>query len=45
MNSLTLKRHISFQDKHDRKSTHDFIPEALIFKLQQVLKSNDLYVS
>ena len=36
MNSLTLKRHNSFQD---RKATHAFAPRPLIFKLQkEVLK-------
>ena len=35
MDSLTLKRHNSFQNKNNRKSTHSFAPTTLIFKLQQ----------
>ena len=34
--SLTLKRHHSFQNKNNRKITHSFAPKPLIFKLQQV---------
>ena len=33
--SLTLKRHNSFQNKNNRKATHNFAPRPLIFKLQQ----------
>ena len=33
--SLTLKRHNSFQNKNKRKATHSFTPGTLIFKLQQ----------
>ena len=35
MDSLTLKRHHSFQNKNNRKATHIFAPRPLIFKLQQ----------
>ena len=34
MNSLTLKRHNSFQNKNNRKATR-FPPRPLIFKLQK----------
>ena len=44
--SLTLKRHNSFQNENNRKVTHSFAPRPLIFKLQQeVLKFNDICVS
>ena len=43
--SLTLKRHNSFQNENNRKATHNFSPRLLIFKLQQVLKFNDICVS
>ena len=44
--SLTLKRHVSFQSRNNRNTTHIFAPKPLIFKLQQeVLKSNDICVS
>ena len=33
--SLTLKRHNSFQNKNKRKAIHSFAPRPLIFKLQQ----------
>ena len=40
MDSLTLKRHNSFQNKNTRKATHRFAPRTLIFKLlQKVLNS------
>ena len=46
MDSLTLKRHNSFQNKNNRKATHSFVPRLLIFKLQQkVWKINDICVS
>ena len=46
MDSLTLKRHNSFQNYNNRKATHSFAPRPLIFKLQQeVLKFNDICVS
>ena len=35
MDSLTLKRDNSFQNKNNRKATHSFAPTPLIFKLQQ----------
>ena len=35
MESLTLKRHNSFQTYNDRKVTHSFAPRPLIFNLQQ----------
>ena len=46
MDSLTLKRHNTFQNKNNRKATHSFAPRPLIFKLQQeVLKLKDTCVS
>ena len=43
---LTLKRHISFQNKNNRKAKPLFAPAPLIFKLQQeVWKLNDICVS
>ena len=43
---LTLKRHISFQNRNNRKAKHLFAPAPLIFKLQQeVWKLNDICVS
>ena len=35
MDSLTLKRRNSFQNKNNRKATHSFPPRSLIFELQQ----------
>ena len=35
LDSLTLKRHNSFQNENNRKTTHCFSPRPLIFKLQQ----------
>ena len=35
MDSLTLKRHNSFQNKNSRKAAHSFTTRPLIFKLQQ----------
>ena len=35
MDSLTLKRHNSFQSQNNRKTTHSFATRPLIFKLQQ----------
>ena len=41
MDFSTLKRHNSFQNQNNEKSTHNFAPRPLIFKLQQeVLKFN-----
>ena len=46
MDSLTLKRHSSFQNENNRKSVHSFAPRPLIFQLQQeVFKFNDISVS
>ena len=45
MDFLTLKRHNSFQNQNNWKATHSFAPRPLIFKLQQVLKFNDICVS
>ena len=46
MDSLTLKRHNSFQNENNRKDTHSFAHRPLIFKLQQkVFKFNDICVS
>ena len=46
MDSLTLKRHNSFQNQNNRKATHSFAPSALIFKLQlEVWKFNHICVS
>ena len=35
MDSLTLKRRDSFQNKNNRRATDIFAPRSLIFKLQQ----------
>ena len=44
MDSLTLKRHNSFQNVNNRKVTHSFAPRPLIFKLQQeVLKFSNIW--
>ena len=43
MDSLTLKRHNSFQNKNNRKATRDFDPTPLTFKLQQ--KFENLMIS
>ena len=45
MDSLTLKRRNSFQNEKNRKATQRFAPRPLIFKLQQVLKFNDIILS
>ena len=46
MDSLTLKRHNSFQNQNNKNATHSFALSPLIFKLQQeVLKFNDIYLS
>ena len=46
MDSLTLKRHNSFQNENKGKAAHSFAFRPLIFKLQQeVLKFNDICVS
>ena len=46
IHSLTLKRHNSFQNYNNRKTTYTFAPRLLIFKLhQEVLKFNDICVS
>ena len=43
MDSLTLKRRNSFQNKNKRKAPNKFALKPLIFKLQQeVLKFNDI---
>ena len=45
MDSLTLKRHNSFQNYNNRKATHTFASRPLIFKMQQeVLQCNDNFV-
>ena len=46
MDSLTLKRHTSFQNYDNRKVSPTFAPRPLIFKLlQEVLKCNDICMS
>ena len=46
MDSLTLKRHNSFQSYDNRKATDIFAPITLPFKVQQeVLKCNDTCVN
>ena len=46
MDSLTLRRHNSFQNVNYRKAAHSFVPIPLIFKWQQqVSKFNDICVS
>ena len=46
MDSLSSKRHNSFQNKNNGKATHSFAPRPLIFKWQQeVLKFNDICLS
>ena len=46
IDSLTLKRHNSFQNKNNKKSTHSLAPRPLIFQLEQeILKFNDVYIS
>ena len=43
MDSLTLKRHDSFQNQNNRKATQTFASRPLIFKLQQnFLKLNNV---
>ena len=43
VDSLTLKRHNSFQNKNNSKATHTIASRLLIFKLQQeILKFNDI---
>ena len=42
MDSLTLKRHNSFQNQNNRKATHSFAPRPLIFKLQQEVLFNEI---
>ena len=43
MDSLTLKRHDSFQNQNNRKATQTFASRPLIFKLQQnFLKFNNV---
>ena len=45
MDFLNLKRHNSFQNKNNRKTTHSFAPRPLTFKLQQeVSKFNYIFV-
>ena len=44
MNSLNLKRHNSFHNENNGKTTHRFAPRPLIFKLQpEVLKFNNIF--
>ena len=46
MDSLTLKRHNSFQNEINGKATHSFAPRPTTFKLQQeVLKFSDICVN
>ena len=46
MNSLTLKRHNSFQDQNNGKAIHSFAPRPLLFKLKrEILIFNDIYMS
>ena len=46
MDTLTIKRHNSFQHKNNRKATQSFPPRHLIFNFQQeVWKFNDVCVS
>ena len=46
MDSLTLKRHNSFQNQNNRKATHSFALRPLIFKLQrEVLEFIDICMS
>ena len=46
MDSLTLKRHNSFQNENNIKATHSFAPRPLIFRLpQKVLKFNEIFMS
>ena len=46
MDSLTLTRHKSFQNKNNRKATQSFASRPLIFKFQQeVLKFNGICMS
>ena len=46
MDSLTLKRHSSFQNENNTKATHSFTPRPVVFKLhQEVLKFNDICAS
>ena len=42
MDSLTIKRHSSFQNKSNGKGTRSFAPVPLIFKLQQELTTNSM---
>ena len=43
MDSLTLKRHNSFQNQNNRKATHIFTPKRLMFKLRpEVSKFSDI---
>ena len=45
MDSLNFKGHNSFQNENDRITTQAFALRPLIFKLQQILKFNDICVS
>ena len=46
MDSLTLKRHNSFQNQNNIKALQAFAPRPLVFKLQQeVLKFKDICLS
>ena len=43
MDSLTLKRHNSFQHENNRKAAHSFAPRPLNFKSrEEVLKFNNI---
>ena len=45
MDSLTLKRHNSFQNQNNRNATHSFAPRPLSFKFQhEVLEFNNICV-
>ena len=45
MDSLTLKRHNSFQNYNNTRATQSFAPIPLIFKLQQDILKFDICVS
>ena len=46
MDSWTLKRHNTFQNKNNGKAPHSFAPRPLIFKLkQEVWKYSDVCMS
>ena len=41
MDSLTLKHHISFQSKNNRKPVQSFAPRPLIFKFENSMISDE----